>query len=303
MLKDMPILEFKEDNTDIIQLTICLQTYNVLVLRSNAFAGPIHQTSFSKLRIVDISHNHFNGTLPSDYFVKWSAMSSLGTTYDQPHEMYMRDYFYQDSTVLVNKGLEMELVRILKIYTALDFSGNKFEGEIPRSIGLLKELLVLNLSNNAFTGHIPSSMGNLTALESLDVSQNQLSGEIPEELGSLSFLSYMNFSHNQLTGLVPGGTQFQRLNCTSFDGNPGLSGPSLDEICRDIHTPTPHETLDSEEEEEEEEVLSWIAVVIGVIPGFAFGWVIGYILFSYKPEWFINPFARNKRRISSTTTH
>ncbi|RID80789.1 hypothetical protein BRARA_A03425 [Brassica rapa] len=163
---------------------------------------------------------------------------------------------------------------------------------------------MLNLSNNAFTGHIPSSMGNLTALESLDVSQNQLSGEIPQELGSLSFLSYMNFSHNKLTGLVPGGTQFRSQKCTSFDGNPGLSGPSLDEICRDIHTPTPHETPESEdEEEEEEEVLSWIAAVIGVIPGIAFGWVIGYILFSYKPQWFINPFARNKHRISSTTTH
>ncbi|RID80796.1 hypothetical protein BRARA_A03432 [Brassica rapa] len=199
----------------------------------------------------------------------------------------------------------MELQRILKILRALDFSGNKLEGDIPSTIGLLKELLVFNLSNNAFTGHIPLSLGNLTALESLDVSQNQLSGEIPQELGSLSFLSYMNFSHNQLTGLVPGGTQFQRVNCTSFEDNPGLFGPSLDKICGDIHTPTPHETLESEEgEEEEEEVLSWIAAVIGVIPGIAFGWAIGYILVSYKPEWFFkNPFARNKRRISSTTSH
>ncbi|KAG5416172.1 hypothetical protein IGI04_003739 [Brassica rapa subsp. trilocularis] len=244
-----------------------LRELKILVLRSNAFHGPILQTSFPKLQIVDISQNHFNGSLSSDYFVKWSAMLSLGKNYDQWDDKYMGESYYHDSMVLMNKGLEMELVRILKIYTALDFSGNKFEGEIPRSIGLLKELHVLNLSNNAFTGHIPSSMGNLTALESLDVSQNQLSGEIPQELGSLSFLSYMNFSHNKLTGLVPGGTQFRRLNCTSFEDNKGLFGPSLDEICRDIHTPTPHETLESvEEEEEEEEVLSWIAAVIGVIP-------------------------------------
>ncbi|KAL0691367.1 hypothetical protein Bca4012_091046 [Brassica carinata] len=280
-----------------------LPQLKILVLRSNAFHGPVHQTSFPELQIIDISHNHFNGALPSDYFVKWSAMSSLGSIYYQPDEMYMGDSYYHDSMVLMNKGIEMELVRILKIYTALDFSGNKFEGEIPSSIGLLKELHVLNLSNNAFSGHIPSSMGNLTALESLDVSQNQLSGEIPLELGELSFLSYMNFSHNKLTGLVPGGTQFRRLNCTSFEDNPGLFGPSLDEICIDIHALKPHETLESEEEEEEEEVLSWIAAVIGVIPGIAFGWVIGYILVSYKPEWFMNPFARKKRRITSTTTH
>ncbi|CDY36294.1 BnaA01g31240D [Brassica napus] len=280
-----------------------LPQLKVLVLRSNAFHGPMHTTSFPKLQIIDISHNHFNGALPSDYFVKWSAMSSLGSIYYQPDEKYMGNSYYHDSVVLMNKGLEMELLRILKIFRALDFSGNKFEGEIPRFIGLLKELHVLNLSNNAFTGLIPSSMGNLTALESLDLSQNQLSGEIPQELEELSFLSYMNFSHNQLVGLVPGGTQFRRQNCTSFDGNPGLSGPSLDEICRNIHMSTPHETLESEEEEEEEEVLSWIAVVIGVIPGFAFGWVIGYILFSYKPEWFMNPFVRSKPRRSSNTTH
>uniref|UniRef100_M4EZC0 Leucine-rich repeat-containing N-terminal plant-type domain-containing protein n=2 Tax=Brassica campestris TaxID=3711 RepID=M4EZC0_BRACM len=279
-----------------------LRELKILVLRSNAFHGPVLQTSFPKLQIIDISHNHFNGSLSSDYFVKWSAMSSLGDNYDQRFDNYMGGSYYHDSMVLMNKGIEMEFVRILKIYTALDFSGNKFEGEIPRSIGLLKGLLMLNLSNNAFTGHIPSSLGNLTALESLDVSQNKLSGEIPQELGSLSFLSYMNFSHNKLTGLVPGGTQFQRLDCTYFEDNPGLFGPSLDEDCRDIHMPTPHETPESEDEEEEE-VLSWIAAVIGVIPGIAFGWVIGYILFSYKPEWFIDPFARNKRRISSSTTH
>ncbi|CAN6926435.1 unnamed protein product, partial [Brassica oleracea] len=278
-----------------------LPELKILVLRSNAFHGLMHQTSFPKLQIIDISHNHFNGALPSDYFVKWIAMSSLGTVSDQPDEMYMGYYYYQDSMVLMNKGLEVELVRILKIFRALDFSGNKFEGEIPRSIGQLKELHVLNFSNNAFTGHIPSSLGNLTALESLDVSQNQLSGEIPQELGSLSFLSYMNFSHNQLSGLVPGGTQFRRQNCTSFEGNMGLSGPSLDEICRDIHASTPHETPESEEEEEEEEeVLTWITAVKGVIPGIAFGWVIGYILVYYKPEWFMNHFVQSSEDAAAT---
>ncbi|KAG2318031.1 hypothetical protein Bca52824_021153 [Brassica carinata] len=87
-----------------------LPQLKVLVLRSNAFHGPIHQTSFPELQIIDISHNHFNGVLPSDYFVKWSAMSSLGTNDDQPDEKYMGDSYYHDSVVLMNKGLEMELV-------------------------------------------------------------------------------------------------------------------------------------------------------------------------------------------------
>ncbi|KAF3551131.1 hypothetical protein DY000_02004649, partial [Brassica cretica] len=200
------------------------------------------------------------------------------------------DYgYYHDSIVLMNRGLEMELVSILKIYTALDFSGNELEGEIPRSIGLLKEIHVLNLSNNGFTGHMPSSLGNMTALESLDVSRNKLSGEIPQELGNLSFLAYMNFSHNQLVGLVPGGTQFRRQNCTSFEDNMRLFGPSLDEVCGDIRTPASQQHHESKGEEE---VMSWIAVAIGSVPGIVFGLTIGYILVSYKPEWFLNPFGR-----------
>jgi hypothetical protein len=89
--------------------------------------------------------------------VEWTGMHSLEKNEDRFNEKYMGSGYYHDSMVLMNKGLEMELVRILKIYTALDFSGNKFEGEIPRSIGLLKELHILNLSSNGFTGHIPSS--------------------------------------------------------------------------------------------------------------------------------------------------
>lgn len=266
-----------------------LKNLQVLVLRSNAFHGPIHQTRFPKLRIMDISRNNFNGTLPSNCFVDWTAMSSLGKNEDRFNEKYMGSGYYHDSMVLMNKGVVMELVRILKIYTALDFSGNKFEGEIPRSIGLLKELHVLNLSSNAFTGHIPPSMGNLRELESLDVSQNKLSGEIPQQLGNLSYLAYMNFSHNQLGGLVPGGTQFRRQNCSSFKDNPGLYGPSLDEVCVDIHAPALQQHKPPNAEEEDEEVFSWIAAAIGFGPGVVFGLTIGYILVCHKPQWFTNP--------------
>ncbi|XP_019096300.1 PREDICTED: receptor-like protein 12 [Camelina sativa] len=277
-----------------------LQELQVLVLRSNAFHGPIQQAGFSKLRIIDISHNHFNGTLPSNFFLYWTAMFSLGKTEDQSNRGYMGTSYYSDSMVLMIKGVEMEMVRILNILTSIDFSGNKFEGEIPTSICLLKELHLFNISNNAFTGHIPSRMANLRELESLDVSLNKLSGEIPQELGKLSYLSYMNFSHNQLVGLVPGGTQFLTQSCSSFEDNPGLFGPSLEKVCVEIHGKTSQESDIPELEKDEEEVISWKAAAIGFIPGISFGLTMGYILVSYKPEWFMNPFDRNKRRSIST---
>jgi len=274
-----------------------MQQLQVLVLRSNAFHGSINQNGFSKLRIIDISGNHFNGTLPLDFFVNWTAMFSLGKIEDQyMGTNYMRTNYYSDSIVVMIKGIALEMVRILNIFTTIDFSGNKFEGEIPRSVGLLKELHVLNLSNNGFTGHIPSSMGNLIELESLDVSQNKLSGEIPPELGKLSYLAYMNFSQNQFVGLVPGGTQFQTQPCSSFADNPRLFGLSLERVCVDIHKKTPQQSEMPEPEEDEEEVMNWTAAAIGSIPGISIGLTMGYILVSYKPEWLMNS-GRNKRRI------
>ncbi|AEC06363.2 Leucine-rich repeat (LRR) family protein [Arabidopsis thaliana] len=278
-----------------------LEELQVLVLRSNAFHGPMQQTRFPNLRIIDVSHNHFNGTLPSDFFVNWTVMFLLGENEDQFNGEYMGTSYYSDSIVVMNKGLEMEMVRILKIFTSVDFSRNKFEGEIPKSIGLLKELHVLNLSSNTFTGHIPSSMGKLRELESLDVAQNKLSGDIPQDLGDLSYLAYMNFSHNQLVGPLPGGTQFLTQNCSSFEENAGHFGPSLEKVC-DIHGKTMQESEMPGSEEDEEEVISWIAATIGFIPGIAFGLMMGYILVCYKPEWFMNVFGKNKSRSTSSTT-
>jgi len=273
-----------------------LKKLQVLVLRSNAFHGRIHKTRFPKLRIIDISRNHFNGTLPSDCFVEWTGMHSLEKNEDRFNEKYMGSGYYHDSMVLMNKGLEMELVRILKIYTALDFSENKFEGEIPRSIGLLKELHILNLSSNGFS-HIPSSMGNLRELESLDVSRNKLSGEIPQELGNLSYLAYMNFSHNQLVGQVPGGTQFRTQSASSFEENLGLCGRPLEE-CRVVHEPTPS---GESETGESEQVLSWIAAAIGFTPGIVLGLTIGHIVISSKPRWFFKVLYINNSHIRRRT--
>ncbi|KAG7567363.1 Leucine-rich repeat [Arabidopsis thaliana x Arabidopsis arenosa] len=277
-----------------------LQNLQVLVLSSNEFHGELHHSQasfgFQQLRIIDISHNHFTGTLRSDYFMNWRAMYSNG---DNTQWKYMggKEYYY-DSIILMSKGIEMKMQRILTVYTAIDFSGNKFHGEIPESISLLKELLILNLSRNAFA--------NLTALESLDISQNKISGEIPQKLGDLSSLEWINVSHNQFVGSIPQGTQFQRQNCSSYEGNPGLYGPSLKDICGNIYVPVPTspqtEPLESREEDEGEEWLSWVAAGLGFAPGIVFGLTIGYIVASYKHEWFMKTFGRNKHGGTRTRT-
>ncbi|KAL6194060.1 hypothetical protein ACLB2K_035144 [Fragaria x ananassa] len=135
--------------------------------------------------------------------------------------------YYQDTITVTNKGIKMELVKILTVFTSIDFSNIKFEGSIPKEIGAFKSLYALNLSTNAFTGAIPESFSSLSQLESLDISKNNLSGQIPPQLTQLTFLSFLNLSYNHLVGRIPSGNQFSTFSRDSFEGNNDLSGPPL----------------------------------------------------------------------------
>ncbi|CAA0395133.1 unnamed protein product [Arabidopsis thaliana] len=274
-----------------------LPKLQILVLRSNEFHGPISSLgdslSFPKLRIFDISENRFTGVIRSDFFAGWSAMSSAIDIVDiMPSRYAGRDSGnYYNSVTMTVKGSIIELVgSVFTIYKTMDVSGNRFEGRIPESIGLLKELIVLNMSNNGFTGRIPPSLSNLTDLESLDLSKNRLSGEISPELGKLTFLAQMNFSYNMLEGPIPQGTQIQSQNSSSFAENPGLCGVPLQETCGGEEEEEEEEATKQEQDEEKDQVLSWIAAAIGYVPGVVCGLTIGHILTSYKRDWFMKSF-------------
>ncbi|KAJ4903449.1 receptor like protein 27 [Raphanus sativus] len=275
-----------------------LPSLKVLTLRSNRFHGPISPPdgplAFPKLQILEISHNGFTGRLPRNYFENWTNTSLKP---EDEEKMYMGDFVtdkfnYEDTLDLQYKGLYMEQGKVLTLYSAIDFSGNRLEGEIPESIGLLKALIALNLSNNSFTGRIPMSFANVSELESLDLSKNRLSGEIPQELRRLSFLGYIDVSDNQLTGEIPQGTQITGQPKSSFEGNLGLCGLPLEERCFTENTTS---TDEAEEEEEEGGVLKWRAVAIGYGPGVLFGLVIGHVFALYKPGgWFIKSYGQNR---------
>ncbi|WMV30326.1 hypothetical protein MTR67_023711 [Solanum verrucosum] len=135
------------------------------------------------------------------------------------------DRYYQDSVALVTKGLDLEVVRILFLYTTVDLSNNKFEG------------------------HIPSIMGDLTALRVLNISHNGLKGKIPARFVSLTSLEALNLSYNHLEGCIPQGNQFSTFENNSYKGNDGLRGYPFSEGCGSSRMPETYNTTHMLDEE------------------------------------------------------
>jgi hypothetical protein len=209
---------------------------------------------------------------------------------------------YTYSMKLTNKGKNMVYEKVLELFIAIDFSSNKFVGEVPKSIENLKGVQLLNLSNNYLTGHIPPSLGNLLALEALDLSQNKLSGEIPQQLTQLTFLGFFNVSHNNLTGPIPQGKQFVTFENNSFEGNPGLCGRPLTKTCANFDEPTSQPSIFEESQNSGSPFeFGWKIIVIGYGFGFVVGVIIGPIVIARKHEWLmktfrIRPLSRKRRR-------
>ncbi|XP_034676980.1 receptor-like protein 33 [Vitis riparia] len=261
-----------------------LPELQVLVLRFNSFHGHIGcskiKSPFMSLRIIDLAHNDFEGDLPEMYLR--SLKAAMNVDEGNMTRKYMGDSYYQDSVMVTIKGLEIEFVKILTTFTTIDLSSNKFQGEIPKSIGNLNSLRGLNLSHNNLRGHIPPSFGNLKLLESLDLSSNKLIGRIPQELTSLTFLEVLNLSQNNLTGFIPRGNQFETFGNDSYNENSGLCGFPLSKKC------TADETLEPSKEANTEfdGGFDWKITLMGYGCGLVIGLSLGCLVFLIgKPEW------------------
>ena len=277
-----------------------LAQLEVLVFRSNRLHGEVSigntTRPFPKLRIVDLSNNEFTGYLPIQYFVN---MRPANKGYDYAATKENFEYFYQASVSISVKGTEYEVKQNLYIYTAIDLSRNKFQGEIPEVTGELRSLALLNLSHNSLTGPIPSLLGNMEALQSLDLSSNQLTGAIPEQLTTLTFIGALNLSENHLTGEIPQKGQFSTFGNDSYLGNPALCGLPLTKKCRHTVPPT-QEVLNGDEDDANDE-LSWEVILIGYACGLICGLSFGYIVFTRgKPWWFVRYIEELQQKLMRT---
>ncbi|MBA0726667.1 hypothetical protein Golax_002478 [Gossypium laxum] len=266
----------------------------VLNLRGNNLSGQIPNAFSRKCSIetLDVNGNELTGKIPISLgrCRKLEAME----VYDDEAELNVKHLrfevlrltgiYYLDGITVTNKGLQMELVKILTIFTSIDLSCNNLEGPIPDVIGKFKALYFLNLSHNALSGKIPPSLGNLQQLESLDFSCNNLSDSIPRQLLKLTFLAVLNLSHNQLEGRIPDGKQFATFTHDSYEGNKGLCGNPLTKQCNDANHSQDLRPRASKKTQNDE--FDWQIIVIGI--GFGVGaavFVVPLMFWKRASQW------------------
>ena len=278
-----------------------LPELRILILRHNGFYGlvgyPTGTFSAPKLHILDLSANNFTGKLPFEYFRSLKSMRKVDANNFTPMQAFkifrfggflLRE-FYPYSIKIINKGNELVYPKIMEIFSAIDLSSNKFNGNIPEFIGNFEgfQLRMFNLSNNNLTSHIPSSLGNLTTLESLDLSQNKLSGQIPEQLKQLTFLKSFDISNNQLTWPIPHGEQFNTFDSSSFEENLGFCGSPLKKKCEDLEPSSlPTSSIGDGQNSWFHIEFDWKIIILGYGSGLVIG-VLGNIVAEKNQHWFV----------------
>ncbi|KAK1383418.1 hypothetical protein POM88_021153 [Heracleum sosnowskyi] len=263
-LKNVYFLDYSNNFFSSIPTNFNLTSAIFFSVSSNRLNGtiPVSVCSGTNLKLLDLSNNYLIGNIPSCLFELSETLGVLklgsnrftgNLSQNFPIWKAMKDgrkdvnilgfeslrfggsrKTYQDAVTISIKGKQLELVKILNIFTSIDISNNHFEGNIPHTIGELKSLKSLNLSHNALSGSIPKFFGTLKLLETLDLSMNKLTGKIPVELGDISFLAFLDLSDNQLSGRIPTATQIQTFPEASFKGNKELCGPPLHINCSGI---------------------------------------------------------------------
>ncbi|KAH1120796.1 hypothetical protein J1N35_003956 [Gossypium stocksii] len=281
-----------------------LPNLQVLILRSNRFRGSLDNFTatsfFSRLQVIDLSGNEFTGSLPPKFFRSLSALEIANYHHPPTHQSCATSIYhrhcqwsavdeYTNFVEVTMKRLEIDLDvdKSLTGFTLIDFSNNRFNGQIPEVLGELRALLVLNLSHNSLTSPLPPSLASIAALESLDLSSNKLDGRIPSELTKLTFLAVMNLSQNNFSGPIPVGNQFNTFDNGSYSGNLDFCGFPMSKKCGNNEEPKSPTSMVVEGEGSAVPFI-WKLVMIGYSCGVVLGLSTGYIVFTTgRPWWFV----------------
>ncbi|CBI39285.3 unnamed protein product, partial [Vitis vinifera] len=179
-------LDNKSLSGEISSSLSALRSLTHLVLPSNSLSGylPSELNKCSNLQVLNVTCNNLIGTVPD-----LSELSNLRTL---------------DLSINYFSGPFPSWVTNLTGLVSLSLGENHYdEGEIPESIGNLKNLSYIFFAHSQLRGEIPESFFEITAMESLDFSGNNISGNFPKSIAKLQKLYKIELFDNQLTGEIP----------------------------------------------------------------------------------------------------
>ncbi|KAL8238972.1 hypothetical protein R6Q59_015539 [Mikania micrantha] len=182
-----------------------------LDMSQNHFRGTLNLIFPTTLDVLDLSSNQFTGTLPS-----LSSGSLMPGYLDLSNNSFMGSLHLflcfndVDETQFLSlgynhlSGVIPECWNKWSSLSVLILENNNLSGKIPRTLGSLLNLNWLNMHGNKIIGRLPSSLMNLSSLTILQLDKNELAGNIPSWIGTkLTFLRILNLRSNNLYGNIP----------------------------------------------------------------------------------------------------
>jgi len=152
-------------------------------LLSGMLPRGIGNSSKYQLEGIDLSRNHFEGTIPIEYF------NSSGLEF--------LDLSENNLSGSLPLGFYTPYLRYVHLY------GNRLSGPLPYDFYNLSSLVTLDLGDNNLTGPIPNWIDSLSELSIFVLKSNQFNGKLPHQLCLLRKLSILDLSENNFSGPLP----------------------------------------------------------------------------------------------------
>jgi Leucine-rich repeat (LRR) protein len=170
-----------------------------LDISNNLLSGMLPRSK-NQLDGIDLSRNHFEGTIPIEYFnSSWLEFLDLSEN---------------NLSGSLPLGFYTPYLRYVHLY------GNRLSGPLPYDFYNLSSLVTLDLGDNNLTGPIPNWIDSLSELSIFVLKSNQFNGKLPHQLCLLRKLSILDLSDNNFSGLFP--SCLSNLNLTASDEITGV---------------------------------------------------------------------------------
>ncbi|XP_059645515.1 receptor-like protein 2 [Cornus florida] len=165
-----------------------LNQLDTIDLSYNRLSGPLPSSDSLPIatHTLDLSSNHFNGTIQSSFLQPASNLLSFNISNNS-----------------FTGTIPSSICSIFPSVQLLDFSSNDFSGEFPQGIGNCSELQVFRAGFNHLAGLLPDDIYSTVQLRELSLPANKLCGSIDDRIVNLTNLAILELFGNEFTGMIP----------------------------------------------------------------------------------------------------